>query len=152
MCSDSSLWFERLKAGGEGYKRGWNGWMASVTQWTWVWASSGRQWKTGKPGVLQSMESQSIGHDLATEQQMTNDVELCFMSLLAICTGDPWMTQVSFFLHRYAFVHYIPMSYFCYNWNFVPFYSFHSFCPTPTLALGSHQLVLIICELLVVVF
>ena len=37
-----------------------------------------------KPGVLQSMESQSIGHDLATEQQMTNDVELCFMSLLAI--------------------------------------------------------------------
>ena len=62
------------------------------------------------------------------------------------------MTQVSFFLHRYAFVHYIPMSYFCYNWNFVPFYSFHSFCPTPTLALGSHQLVLIICELLVVVF
>ena len=35
--------------------RGWDGWMASVTQWTWVWANSGRQWRTGKPGVLQSM-------------------------------------------------------------------------------------------------
>ena len=37
----------------------WNGWMASTTQWTWVWASSGRRWWTGKPGMLQSMGSQS---------------------------------------------------------------------------------------------
>ena len=47
--------WERLKAGGEGDDRGWDGWMASQTQWTWVWANSGRQWRTGKPGVLQSM-------------------------------------------------------------------------------------------------
>ena len=45
--------WERLKAGGEGDDRGWDGWMASLTQWTWVWASSGRWWRTGKPGVLQ---------------------------------------------------------------------------------------------------
>ena len=47
--------WERLKAGGEGDNRGWDGWMASPIQWTWVWASSGRWWRTGKPGVLQSM-------------------------------------------------------------------------------------------------
>ena len=49
--------------------RGWDGWMASPTQWTWVWANFGRQWKTGTPGVLQSTGSQSIRHDWATEQQ-----------------------------------------------------------------------------------
>ena len=42
-----------------GHDRGWDGWMASLTQWTLVWANSGRWWKTGKPGVLQSMGSQS---------------------------------------------------------------------------------------------
>ena len=47
----------------------WDGWMASLTQWTWVWASSGRLWRTVKPGMLQSMGSQRVGHDWATEQQ-----------------------------------------------------------------------------------
>ena len=51
--------WERLKAGGEGANRGWDGWMASPTQWTWVWASSGSWWWTGRPDVLQSMASQS---------------------------------------------------------------------------------------------
>ena len=54
--------WERLKAGGEGDDRGWNGWMASQTSWTWVWASSGSWWWTGRPGVLQSMGSQRVGH------------------------------------------------------------------------------------------
>ena len=40
-------------AGGEGDDRGWDGWMISPTQWTWVWANSGRRWRTGKPGMLQ---------------------------------------------------------------------------------------------------
>ena len=62
--------WERLKAGGEGDKRRWDGWMASLTQWTWVWTtSSGRWWRTGKPGVLQSMGSQRVGHNWVTEQQ-----------------------------------------------------------------------------------
>ena len=52
-------WWERLKAGGEGCDRGWDGWMASLTRWTWVWVSSGSWWWTGKPGVLQPMGSQS---------------------------------------------------------------------------------------------
>ena len=58
--------WERLKAG-EGSDRGWYGWMASQTRWTWVWASSGNWWWTGKPGVLQSMGLKSWRH-LVTEQ------------------------------------------------------------------------------------
>ena len=52
----------------EGDDRGWDGWMASPTRWTWVWANPGRWWRTGKLGVLQSMVSQRVGHDWATEQ------------------------------------------------------------------------------------
>ena len=50
---------------------GWEGWMASPTQWTWVWASSGRRWRAGKPGVLQSMGSQRVRHNWATETYLT---------------------------------------------------------------------------------
>ena len=48
--------------------RGWDGWMVSLIQWTWVWANSGRLWRTGKPGMLKSLGSQRVRHDLATEQ------------------------------------------------------------------------------------
>ena len=58
---------DSLKAGGEGDNRGWDGWMASRTQWTWAWISSGSWWWTGKPGMLQSMGSQRVRHDWATE-------------------------------------------------------------------------------------
>ena len=59
--------WERLKAGGEGDDRGSDGWMASPTQWTWVSVNSGSWWWTGRPRVLQSMGSQRVGHDWATE-------------------------------------------------------------------------------------
>ena len=62
MWSSNSCW-ERLRVRGEGDDRGWDGWMASLTQWTWVWANSRRQWKMGKPGRLQSMGSQRVGQD-----------------------------------------------------------------------------------------
>ena len=58
--------WERLKTRGEGDNRGEDGWMASPTQWTWVWANS-KRWRTGRPGMLQSMGSQRVGHDWATE-------------------------------------------------------------------------------------
>ena len=58
--------WESLKAG-EGDDRGWDGWMASLTQWTWVWEGFRCWWWTGKPGVLQSMGSQKVGHDWVTE-------------------------------------------------------------------------------------
>ena len=61
--------WEILKAVlGEG-NRGWDGWMASPTWWTRVWANSRRQWRTEKPGVLQSMEAQRVRHDWVTEQR-----------------------------------------------------------------------------------
>ena len=63
---ERTLSWERLKAGQEEDDRGWNGWMASPTHWTWVWASSGRWRRTGKPGVLQSVGSQRAGHDWTT--------------------------------------------------------------------------------------
>ena len=58
---------ERLRAGGKRDDRGWDGWMASPAQWTWVWVNFGNWWRTGKPGMLQSMGSQRVGHDWATE-------------------------------------------------------------------------------------
>ena len=71
-CQQLTHWkrpwyWERLKAGGEGDNGGWDGWMASPTQWTWVWVDSGSWWWTGRPGVLQFMGSQGVGHNWATE-------------------------------------------------------------------------------------
>ena len=63
--------WERLRAGGEGDDRGWDGWMASPTQWTWVWVDSGSWWWTGRPGVLRFMGLQRVGHDWATELNWT---------------------------------------------------------------------------------
>ena len=63
--------WERLKVGGEGDGRRWNGWMASSTQWTWVWVNSVSSWWTGKPEVLQSMELQRVRHNWATELNWT---------------------------------------------------------------------------------
>ena len=65
----------KLKVGGEGDDRGWDGWMASPTQWTWVWASSRSWWRTGKSGVLQSIGSQRVGHNWATEQQAPHNTD-----------------------------------------------------------------------------
>ena len=71
-CEKPTHWkrpwcWERLKAGEEGGNRGWDGWMASLTQWTWVWVNSRSWWWTGRPGVLQSMGLQRVRHDWVTE-------------------------------------------------------------------------------------
>ena len=71
-CKEPTRWkspwcWERLKAGEEGDNRGWDGWMASPTWWTWVWVGSGSWWWTEKPGMLQSMGSQRLRHDWVTE-------------------------------------------------------------------------------------
>ena len=68
--------WEWLKEGGEGDDRGWHGWMISLMQWTWVWAGSGSWWWTGRPGVLQSMGSQRVRHDWATELNWKDGVEV----------------------------------------------------------------------------
>ena len=64
--------WERLRAGGEADDRGWDGWMASPTQWTWVWVDSGSWWWTGRPGILRFMGSQKVGHNWATELNYAN--------------------------------------------------------------------------------
>ena len=71
-CEELTHWkrpwcWEGLGAGGEGDDGGWDGWMASLTRWTWVWVSSGSWWWTGRPGVLWFMGSRRVGHDWATD-------------------------------------------------------------------------------------
>ena len=69
--------WEGLGAGGEGDDRGWDGWMASQTQWTWVWVNSRSWWWTGRPGVLWFMGWQRVRHDWATELNLTEMVRIC---------------------------------------------------------------------------
>ena len=57
--------------GGEGDDRGWDGWIASLTRWTWVWVNSGSWWWTERPSMLRSMGSQRIRHDWVTELNWT---------------------------------------------------------------------------------
>ena len=71
--------WERLKAGGEGDGRGWEGWKASPTQWTWVCVNSGNWWWTGRSGVLQSMRLQRIRHTWETEINWTPNTPLCLL-------------------------------------------------------------------------
>ena len=66
--------WERLKAGREGDDRGWDGWMASLSQWTWVWVNSGSWWWTQRPGVPQPMGSQRVRHNWTTELKWTGTV------------------------------------------------------------------------------
>ena len=71
-CEELAHWkrpgcWERLKAGGEGEDRWWDGWMSSPTRWTWVWASSRSWWWTERPDMWQSMGSKRVGHDWVAE-------------------------------------------------------------------------------------
>ena len=79
-------WWERSKAGGEGDDRGQDGFMASPTQWTWVWASSGSWWWTRKPDVLQSMGV------MKSQTQLSHRTEL-----------TPWNTHKHTYLFHYFF-------------------------------------------------
>ena len=65
--------WEGFGAGGEGDDRGWDGWMASSTQWKWVWVNFGSWWGTGRPGVLQFMGSQRVRHDWSPYMYITTE-------------------------------------------------------------------------------
>ena len=78
-CEELTHWktpwcWEGLGAGGEGDNRGWDGWMTSPTQCTWVWVNSGSWWWTGRPGVLRFMVSQRVGQDWVTELNWTETI------------------------------------------------------------------------------
>ena len=84
-CEELTHWkrpwcWEGLGAGGEGDDRGWDGWMASLTWWTWVWMNSRSWWWTWRPGVLWFLGSQRVGHDWATELNWINLLSTYFKS------------------------------------------------------------------------
>ena len=93
--------WERLRAGREGDDKGWDGWMASSTQWTWVWVNSRSWWQTGRPGMWQSVGSQRVRHDWETELNWTEHCEQasswntlhppwCFKSSSTRCPSVSW--------------------------------------------------------------
>ena len=73
----------KMKAGGEGDNRGWDGWMASPMRWAWVWVGSRSWWWTGKPGVLQSMWSKRVRHDWVSELNLRR--YLCYLKVDLDC-------------------------------------------------------------------
>ena len=75
---------EGLGAGGEGDDRGWDGWMASLTGWTWVWVNSGSWWGTGRPGVLWFMGSQRVGHNWATELNWSDMINVFYLTYIRV--------------------------------------------------------------------
>ena len=86
--------WERLKVGGEGDDRGWDGWMTSLTQCTWVWVISRSWWWTGRPGVLQSMGSPRVRHDWVTEMNWT---ELVHQGQFSAVSSHPFPLDMWFF-------------------------------------------------------
>ena len=105
-CEELTHWkrpwcWEKLKAGGEGDDRGWDGWMASPTQWTWVWVNSWSWWWTGRPGILQSMGSQSW-------TRLSDWTELTVY--LEVLSSEPWglnkiVREEEVIQHTEAWVH-----------------------------------------------
>ena len=95
--------WERLRAGGEGDDRGWDGWMVSSTQWTWDWANSRSWWWTGRPGVLQFMGSQRVGHDWVTELNWTEDHWIHILKVSLNCMA------LLFFPPNLSFFFFLPL-------------------------------------------
>ena len=86
---EKTLMLERLKAGGEGDDRGWDGWISSSTWWTCIWVDSGSWWWTGRPGMLQSMGSKRVRHDWATELNWTDcHFAYSFLHCAKVCESD----------------------------------------------------------------
>ena len=105
-CEELTHWkrpwcWERLRTGGEGDNRGWDGWMASLTRWTWVWVSSGIWWWTGKPGVLRSV------HGVAKSQIWLSDWTELRKNLVFWYSFRPILFQIplQFFLQDAPHLH-----------------------------------------------
>ena len=94
----------------------WDGWMASLTQWTWVWASSGSWWWTRRPGVLQSVGSWRVGHDWVNELNWMWGITVTdFWALKQPCiTGKFLLTEVlTFFIHYWIYTGTVLLGIFC---------------------------------------
>ena len=143
---EKTLMLGGLGAGGEGDNRRWDAWMVSPTQWTWVWASSGSWWWTGKPGVLQSVGLQRVRHNWVTELNWTENS--CVASRDSAqdpsCYFRKWETSVSKFyilttaigfkskMTSYLVTQMLDESLCHLRWFKLPFHIFSKAqCPTP---------------------
>ena len=107
---ENTLIWGRLKVGGEGDDRGWDGWMASPTQWTWVCANFGSWWWTGKPSVLQSMGLQrtewlnwtEVCHSSSSREQMSFNFKAAINVHSDFGTPQNSLSLFPFFLHPFA--------------------------------------------------
>ena len=106
--------WEALGAGGEGNDRGWDGWMASLTQWTWVWVNFGGWWWTGRPGVLQFMGLQRVGHNWVTELNWNEAFFIVQLSHPHMTTGK------TIVLTRWTFVGKVMSLLFNLGWSQLP--------------------------------
>ena len=94
-CEELTHWkrpwcWEGLGAGGKGDDRGWDGWMASPTWWTWVWVNSWSWWWTGRPGAQRFMGLQRVGHDWATELNWTEFTQDYLLEFLWLYSWVLW--------------------------------------------------------------
>ena len=115
-CEELTRWkrpwcWEGLGTGGKGDNRGWDGWMASLTRWAWVWVSSGSWWWTGRPGVLRFVGSQRVGHDWATELNWTEwkikefvDIVLNHWNQLRVLTASYRNPTSKWNKHQWEFI------------------------------------------------
>ena len=104
--SFEKIWiWEQLKAGGEGHDKGWDSWMALLTQWTWVWVNSTSWWWTGRPGMLQSTGSQRVRHDWVTELKSLKNVYSNQLLILTECLfidfSEVFVYFIQYILLRY---------------------------------------------------
>ena len=91
---EKTLMLGGIGRGGEGDDRGWDGWMASPTQWTWVCVNSRSWWWTGRPGVLQFMGSQRVGHNWATELNWTDCIRVVLVECNAPSHKAKWKVEL----------------------------------------------------------
>ena len=150
---EKTLMLGGMGAGGEGDDRGWDGWMASLTQCTWVWVNSGSWWWTGSPGMLRFMGSQRVGHDWVTDLIWSDLILAYYILLFTSNVYVLYLKQVSWrwCIVGYCFMIHCDNPFFklvyldhwhlkwcsiyhiCYYFLFVAFvlysYVFHFFCP-----------------------
>ena len=107
-CEELTHWkrpwcWERLRVGREGDNRGWDSWMASLTQWTWVWVNSRSWWWTGRPGVLRFMGLQRVEYDWATELNWGSQLPV-IKSVNSIQGGKHFLNQNIVIIRTFHFL------------------------------------------------
>ena len=101
--------WEGLGAGGEGDDKGWDGWMASLMRWTWVWVNSGSWWWTGRPGVLLFLGSQRVGYGWASELNWTEALFLLPIALYSLAILSQFSIEVIKLFHIFTHFMLLPL-------------------------------------------